>query len=97
MQASGNDDVMLCIANLFSMRRGEIAYNRVKGIDQDIIDEDIMNAEIDLIEDAEFVVDQFEPRADIDNMSIDPCLDDGRVNIHFDMIEHEDESEDVED
>lgn len=97
MLASGNSDIMTCISNLFSLRRGECAYERVKGIDQDIIDENIMSAEIDLLEDAEFVVDQYEPRVSIDSMNIDPVIsNDGLYSINFDLTDSEDDSDDVE-
>ena len=97
MLANGNSDIMTCISNLFSLRRGECAYERVKGIDQDIIDEDIMSAEMDLLEDAEFVVDQYEPRVSIDTMNIDPVVNnDGLFRINIDLTDPEHDLDDVE-
>lgn len=72
MLAKGNSDVTTCVTNLMAMRRGECAYERVKGIDQDIINEVIDEAEIDLIEDAEFLIEQFEERVSLDNIEIEP-------------------------
>lgn len=72
MLANGNSDVTTCVTNLVAMRRGECAYERVKGIDQDIINEVIDEAEIDLIEDAEFLIEQFEERVSLDDIEIEP-------------------------
>ena len=72
MLANGNSDVTICVTNLMTMRRGECAYERVKGIDQDIINEVIDEAEIDLIEDAEFLIEQFEERVSLDDIEIEP-------------------------
>lgn len=72
MLANGNSDVTTCVTNLMAMRRGECAYERVKGIDQDIINEVIDEAEIDLIEDAEFLIEQFEERVSLDDIEIEP-------------------------
>lgn len=72
MLAKGNSDVTTCVTNLMAMRRGECAYERVKGIDQDIINEVIDEAEIDLIEDAEFLIEQFEERVSLDDIEIEP-------------------------
>ena len=72
MLAKGNSDVTTCVTILMAMRRGECAYERVKGIVQDIINEVIDEAEIDLIEDAEFLIEQFEERVSLDDIEIEP-------------------------
>lgn len=74
MLAKGNDEITTCITNLMAMRRGECAYERVKGIDQDIIDEVVDEAEIDLVEDAEFLIEQYEERVSLDDLEIEPVL-----------------------
>ena len=74
MLAKGNDEITICITNIMAMRRGECAYERVKGIDQDIVDEVVDEAEIDLVEDAEFLIEQYEERVSLDDLEIEPVL-----------------------
>ena len=97
MLASGNGDVTTCVTNLMAMRRGECAYERVKGIDQDIINEVEEAAELDLLEDAEFVVEQYEERVSLDSIEIEPIVyEDNSFEVKFIVTDAEDDSDDVD-
>ncbi len=92
MLAKGNDEITNCITNLMAMRRGECAYERVKGIDQDIIDEVVDEAEIDLVEDAEFLIEQYEERVSLDDLEIEPVLyEDGTYEVDVVVADREEE------
>lgn len=97
MLASGNGDITTCVTNLMSMRRGECAYERVKGIDQDIINETEEAAELDLLEDAEFVIEQFEERVSLDTIEIEPVVyEDNSFEVKFIVQDPESDSDDAE-
>ncbi len=97
MLASGNGDITTCVTNLMAMRRGECAYERVKGIDQDIINEAEEAAELDLLEDAEFVVEQFEERVSLETIEIEPIVyEDNSFDVNFVVADAENGSDDVD-
>ena len=97
MLARGNGDIDVCVTNLVSMRRGECAYSRIKGIDQDIINQDVDSAELDLLEDAEFVIEQYEDRVSLEDVEVEPDIyEDGTYAIKFILSEPEDDSDIVD-
>ena len=62
MKASGNGAPEICVQNLLKTIRGEVPYERIKGIDRTLIDKPIGTAANDLAADVEFVVETYEPR-----------------------------------
>lgn len=83
MLANGNNELITCMNNLMLMRRGECAYNRIKGLEQDIIDMTMEDAELELMEDADFVVEQYEPRASLDDVEMEVDNEDGTLSVHI--------------
>lgn len=67
MLASGNGEVQRCVLNLLRTIRGEVPYVRTKGIDRALID--IPSTEAWRFRaDAEWVIRNFEPRADLQSL-----------------------------
>ena len=97
MLASGNGDITTCVTNLMAMRRGECAYERVKGLDQDIINETEEAAELDLLEDAEFVIEVCEEGGSVEERGREPgvCEDKG-CEVEFVGTETENDSDDID-
>lgn len=62
MKASGNAAPEACVQNLLKTIRGEVPYERIKGIDRTLIDKPSGTAANDLAADVEFVVETYEPR-----------------------------------
>lgn len=97
MLASGNGEITVCVTNLMSMRRGECAYERIKGIDQDIINEMEIGAELDLLEDAEFVIEEYEKRVSLEGIDIEPVIyEDNTFDVNVIVTDAEDDSDDVD-
>ena len=97
MLASGNGEITVCVTNLMSMRRGECAYERIKGIDQDIINEVETGAELDLLEDAEFVIEEYEKRVSLEGIDIEPVIyEDNTFDVNVIVADAEDDSDDVD-
>lgn len=65
MRASGNGAPSVCANNLLRMVRGEVPFDRVKGLDPRIIDQPQAEANADLVADAEWLIETFEPRAQL--------------------------------
>ena len=69
MLASGNSDPARCTVNLLRTIRGEVPYVRTKGIDREIVDAPATES-WRLGADAEWVIDSFEPRVDLDGVDV---------------------------
>lgn len=62
MKASGNGKPQTCVHNLLKTIRGEVPYDRIKGISRRLIDSPSSSAASELEGDVEFVVETYEPR-----------------------------------
>lgn len=60
MRASGNSDPYVCASNLMRTVRGEVPFDRLRGIDGSLIDRPQNNPEA--IEDIEWLIGEYEPR-----------------------------------
>lgn len=70
MKGSGNGDVALCAENLLRIFRGENPYERIKGIDARSLDKPALDAEAEILQDAEFCIENYEPRAQIYSLDV---------------------------
>lgn len=76
MKAHGNGNPETCAANLLRIVRGEVAYDRVRGRDARLIDNP--SSRVDAVADAEWVLENYEPRvvADLSLVLVEePSLD----------------------
>lgn len=71
MIAKGNGTPQVCANNLLQLFRGEVPYERVKGLDPRIIDRSVLVADAQLRQDADWLIDTYEPRAEIKSISIE--------------------------
>ena len=69
MRASGNGDVAVCVHNLLRMVRGENPYERTKGLDPRLIDRPVEEAEV--AQDAEWCIENYEPRATLESVTVE--------------------------
>lgn len=77
MLAHGNGEVQRCVLNLLRTIRGEVPYVRTKGIDRALID--IPSTEAWRVRaDAEWVIRNFEPRANLSAVEVVDALDAAR-------------------
>lgn len=72
MVASGNGKTQRCVQNLLRMFRGENPYERVKGLDPSLIDKPLSAVEPDIRQDAEWLIETYEPRATINDIVVSP-------------------------
>lgn len=93
MRGSGNDDEAVCVANILNCKRGEVPYERMKGIDPLIFDKTLDDGELEFIEDAQWNVETYEQRVDFDNVQIEEGEQAGDVLflVHINEVEEEEE------
>lgn len=71
MRSKGNGTPQVCVNNLLRLFRGEVPYERVKGLDPRLIDRPMASASMELRQDADWLVDTYEPRATITSISVE--------------------------
>lgn len=70
MKKSGNGDPKQCVENLVSIVRGEVPFDRVRGMDARTIDKPSEEARFEFENDARWNIETFEPRVDPDNTAM---------------------------
>lgn len=70
MQANENGMPALCVANLLRTVRGEVPYQRMKGLDASYTDMPSSLLQPLIETDAEWLVEHYEPRAPLDSFSL---------------------------
>lgn len=68
--AKGNGAPQVCANNLLRLFRGEVPYERVKGLDPRILGRPVVTASAELRQDADWLIDTYEPRAEIKALHI---------------------------
>ena len=71
MRASGNGSPEVCAANLLRIVRGEVAYDRVRGVDGTLIDKP--NATDQAEADPDWDLDTYSHRVESDSIASDPA------------------------
>lgn len=70
MRASGNGDKAVCANNLLAIVRGEVPYDRIRGLDARNIDRPAAEAAPDIQQDAEWLLKTYEPRAVVREINV---------------------------
>ena len=70
MRANGNGDVRVCVSNLLRIWRGEVPYERVKGLDPTLIDKPTSTVIPEAREDVRWLIETYEPRALLESVSV---------------------------
>ncbi len=72
MRAKGNGDPELCASNLLRLFRGEVPFERVKGLDPRLIDRPAGDLNAEVQQDAEWLLENYEPRVSVNSINIEP-------------------------
>lgn len=89
MRRTGNANPMVCANNLLHLFRGEVPYERVKGMDPRVIDQPTPDAEAEIIQDAEWLLGTYEPRVQVNDISVVYSEDTKSYDIVADLTERE--------
>ena len=68
MLAKNNGDPRQCAANLIKIHRGEVPFERIKGLGTQIIDTPSILVKQDIIADAEWIINTYEPRVSVESI-----------------------------
>ena len=85
MKSSGNGNVAQCVANLIATYQGEVPYQRLKGMDPSLIDENIITSEPKIKNHATWLIENFEERATVNDINVS-INEFGTVQIEPDIL-----------
>lgn len=74
MKAKGNGDPAQCVGNLLRLIRGEVPYERLKGLDPRLIDSPSSIASQELVADAQWLIENYEPRMSVESIDLNAEL-----------------------
>lgn len=72
MRSSGNGNPDVCANNLLQCFRGEVPFERVKGLNPRMIDRPISEAVPEIQQDAEWLLETYEPRVTVKGITVAP-------------------------
>ena len=72
MRAKGNGTPAVCSDNLLRIHRGEVPFERVKGLNPRTIDRPLIEAEAELQQDADWLISTYEPRVTVERIRVAP-------------------------
>ena len=72
MLSKNNSSPESCVNNLMQITRGEVPYDRVKGVSADHNDGPITQVTDEIVDDTEWMLGVYEPRAEIDSIEVSP-------------------------
>ena len=72
MLSKNNSNPAVCINNLLQIARGEVPYDRIKGISFAQIDGPAAQATEGIEEDAEWMLETYEPRVQVEEIEVTP-------------------------
>lgn len=70
MVKSGNSSPPRCVMNILRTYRGEVPYERLKGLDPRHISRPALTETPELIEDISWNIKTYEPRAELDSVNL---------------------------
>ena len=76
MLKKGNGNAQVCASNLLKLHRGEVCYSRLKGLPTTAIDKPIQEASDLLVEEAEWLIENYEPRFETTDISTTAFIED---------------------
>ena len=74
MKAKGNGDPAQCVSNLLRLIRGEVPFERLKGLDPSLIDSPSSIAGPKLAADAQWLIENYEPRINLKSVDLEAEL-----------------------
>lgn len=85
MLGRGNGKAQICANNLLRTGRFSVPYERIKGIKGAIVDSPANFAEGEIVADAEWVLETYEPRVRVNNIEVTGPEDVSDFNIMADV------------
>ena len=86
MVKSGNGSPPRCVYNILRTWRGEVPYERLKGLDPRHIGKPASTEIVELMADIEWNIETYEPRVDVSRINLREVAANVTANGDFDVI-----------
>lgn len=87
MKSAGNGIPEQCVAGLLQIVRGEVPFQRLKGLDRSLIERPSSTVAPLLEADAEWLIETYEPRVALEDINITNLLAaSGNFGLHAEVI-----------
>lgn len=97
MLSQGNGNAEVTSQNLIKIIRGEVPYDRIRGIDVSYIDRPVEMVKDDVENDVIETLEDYEPRVDVQDVNLEQTSDGSfKINLEVTKVE-EQEAEDESD
>lgn len=83
MLSNGNSNAKITARNLIKTYRGEVPYDRIRGIDGSFTDKPISKVIDNIDNDVRETIEEYEPRADVIDVAV--SLSNGKIEIELDI------------
>lgn len=83
MLSNGNSNAEITARNLIKTYRGEVPYDRIRGIDGSFTDKPISKVIDNIDNDVRETIEEYEPRADVIDVAV--SLSNGKIEIELDI------------
>lgn len=87
MRAKGNGNVAVCVENLLRTFRGEVPFERVKGLNPRALDTPMATADPEIRQDAEWLIETYEPRVTVNDIVAALGNEHGEICLTADIAE----------
>lgn len=86
MLSQGNSNAEVTARNLMKTYRGEVPYDRIRGIDGSFTDKPISQVIDDIDNDVRETIEEYEPRADVVDVNISASNGKIEIGINIDLV-----------
>lgn len=86
MLSQGNSNAEITARNLMKTYRGEVPYDRIRGIDGSFTDKPISQVIDDIDNDVRETIEEYEPRADVVDVNISASNGKIEIGINIDIV-----------
>lgn len=95
MLSKGNGNAEVTSQNLVKTIRGEVPFDRIRGIDISYTDKPASEVQTEIVNDVFETLEDYEPRADVKNIDLQQAGD-GSFNINLEIEKVEEQEEEDE-
>lgn len=86
MLSQGNSNAEITARNLMKTYRGEVPYDRIRGVDGSFTDKPISQVIDDIDNDVRETIEEYEPRADVVDVNISASNGKIEIGINIDIV-----------
>lgn len=89
MLSYGNSNAEITARNLIKISRGEVPYDRIKGVDASVVDGPLDEVSINIENDVREIIEDYEPRVDVKDVVVKKEDDSIIIELNIEKVEEQ--------